>query len=300
MREEIYIGGVKVNFGYTIEDVLEFVDKIVRTPNSSDHYICTTGPEFIMTAQKDAEFKEIINNSDLSLPDGYGVVLARKYLEKIGKLKYPKTLLYKIVWNFIIGVGIGGMSFFQKDELNKEKITGVEIFKKITEVSVKKKYNIFLLGGRKRSYIGRQDMSKDVSQELKYRLRNTYPNIEIIGATSQFSSQSSDDSNTLKYIHQCMNEKGIEQIDILFVAYGHPNQEKWIVRNSKLIPAAISVGVGGTFDYLTDDIRECPLFIQRFGLEWLYRLYVQPWRIGRIFIAFPTFPFFVYKKSLDK
>ena len=299
-KEEIYIGGVKVNFGYRIEDVLAFVDKIVKDSGSFGHYICTTGPEFVITAQKDTEFKEIINNSDVSIPDGYGVVLARKYLETIGVRKYPKFLLYRIVWNFIIGMGIGVASFLHKDELNKEKITGVEIFKKITEVSAERKYKLFLLGGRKKDIVGRQDMSKDVSQELADKIRSIYPNIEIVGTTSQFNFQSSDDKNTLDYIHQCMNEKGISNIDILFIAYGHPHQEKWIIRNSKSIPVKISIGIGGTFDYLTGHIRECPLLIQRFGLEWLYRLFIQPWRIGRIFTAFPTFPFLVYKKSIDK
>ncbi len=300
MKEETYIGGVKVNFGNTIQDVLEFVDKIVKDSISFGHYICTTGPEFVMTAQKDAEFKKIINDSDLSLPDGYGVVLARKYLEIIGSKKYPNSRLYKIAHNFIIGISLGVSSFQKREMLNREKITGVEIFKRITEISAKRRYKIFLLGGRKKNSIGRQDASKDVSRELGDKVRSLYPNIEIIGASSQFSSQPVDDKSTLEYIHQCMKRQGIDNIDILFVAYGHPRQEKWIFRNSKSIPAKISIGVGGTFDYLTGYVRECPSLIQHFGLEWLYRLCIQPWRIGRIFAAFPTFPLFVYKKSIDK
>lgn len=71
------------------------------------------------------------------------------------------------------------------------------------------------------------------------------------------------------------------KIDILFVALGFPKQEIWISENMDKIPAKIVMGVGGAFDFISGDIPRAPKFIRQIGLEWLYRLMVQPWRWKR-------------------
>src|SRR3989338_5459360 len=69
--------------------------------------------------------------------------------------------------------------------------------------------------------------------------------------------------------------------DILFVAFGHIKQEKWIGKNLKKIPVKVAMGVGGAFDYLSGEVMRAPKFIRVLGLEWLFRLILQPWRIKR-------------------
>ncbi len=70
-------------------------------------------------------------------------------------------------------------------------------------------------------------------------------------------------------------------VDILFVALGHIKQEKWIADNLDRIPVHVAMGVGGAFDYLGGFVPRAPKLMRELGLEWLFRLVVQPWRIKR-------------------
>ncbi|NLL37545.1 MAG: WecB/TagA/CpsF family glycosyltransferase, partial [Fretibacterium sp.] len=65
---------------------------------------------------------------------------------------------------------------------------------------------------------------------------------------------------------------------ILLVAMGIPRQEEWIVRNEKLLGGVLAVGVGGAFDVLSGRLKRSPEFLQKIGLEWLYRLLQEPGR----------------------
>src|SRR3989304_6596343 len=80
----INILGVNVDMDCDIEAVMEKIESELL--QSGSHYICTTNPEFIMSAQNDPEFREMINNADLSLPDGSGVVMADYYLKKMSEI----------------------------------------------------------------------------------------------------------------------------------------------------------------------------------------------------------------------
>ena len=77
--------------------------------------------------------------------------------------------------------------------------------------------------------------------------------------------------------------------DLLFVAFGAPAQDLWIARNRERLPTVrLALGVGGVFDYLTGRVPLAPPLMRRLGLEWLYRLYRQPWRWRRM-LALPQF-----------
>jgi len=69
--------------------------------------------------------------------------------------------------------------------------------------------------------------------------------------------------------------------NLLLVAYGAPWQEEWISRNLDKLKVGIVIGVGGTFDFLTGRAVEPPMWIGVLGLEWAWRLILQPWRLGR-------------------
>jgi N-acetylglucosaminyldiphosphoundecaprenol N-acetyl-beta-D-mannosaminyltransferase len=72
-----------------------------------------------------------------------------------------------------------------------------------------------------------------------------------------------------------------KQVDILFVAFGSPKQEIWISENLEKLPVKVVIGVGGAFDFISGKVRRAPLFMRKIGLEWLFRLIIQPWRIKR-------------------
>lgn len=85
--------------------------------------------------------------------------------------------------------------------------------------------------------------------------------------------------------------------DILFVAYGYPKQELWIARYKEALGVPVMMGVGGTFDYLAGVVPRAPAWMRRWGLEWLYRLYRQPWRWKRM-TALPYFSILVILDSV--
>jgi len=85
--------------------------------------------------------------------------------------------------------------------------------------------------------------------------------------------------------------------EIIFSTLGAPYQEKFIFYNlAKLPTAKIGLGVGGSFDFLTGRIKRAPKILRMIGLEWLWRLIIQPWRRRRIFNAVIIFPvkFIIY------
>ena len=87
--------------------------------------------------------------------------------------------------------------------------------------------------------------------------------------------------------------------DILFVAFGHGKQEKWINEYLRDLPSVkIAMGVGGAFDYLSGQTSRAPLWMRKIGLEWLYRLIREPKRLKRIWRAVIIFPIYFVKSAL--
>lgn len=284
-----YILGVKVDFGMSKSEVLEKILECVK--NNTSEIICTTNSEFVVDAQKDMEFREIINGSFMSLPDSSGVVQAQKYLNEVKKIKKDTFFPLRTL---LLGIKVGIFSFFDKTYI-ENTLSGSDLVYDVCDFASKKNLNVFLLGGSYRNSTIKTDMSQDTRKILS----NLYPTLKIVGATSRFLAEEIDDEQTLNYIHECMRNAGVERIDILLVAYGHPKQEKWLKRNINKIPSCISIGVGGTFDYVTSFVKRPPKFVINIHMEWLYRLINQPFRFKRVMKAFPLFPWLVYK-SIDK
>lgn len=287
-----YILGVKVDFGLGLNDVLEMITRFLKT--SKNYYICTTNPEFVMAAQKDPSFKELINNSALSLPDGSGLLFANSYYEKLKKVESPFFSI-KALYKGIVLI----INYFRKKEEIGHQITGVSLFIALCELASKNNYTVFLLGGWPKNKYGSPLKGEyNIALDTANIMTKKYPGLKVIGSTSKFSPHEKDDIETRIYIQECMKENGIDKIDIIFVAYGHNKQESWFIRNAELIPATLGIGVGGTFDYINGNQPIPNEYILRNNLEWLYRLLTQPWRIRRTLKAFPLFPIHVYLDSI--
>jgi N-acetylglucosaminyldiphosphoundecaprenol N-acetyl-beta-D-mannosaminyltransferase len=285
--------GVRVNMGLNTQEVVDIAENMINDENSG-HYICTTNPEFIMEAQKDTKFKEIINSSDLSVPDGVGIIAAGEYLDGISVLERNRMFLSKSI---LLGFKVGLKTLF--GNYSKKRITGVLLAEKLFELSSKKKYSVFLLGGWPRDWLGRNiEVEEDFATLTGKVVEKKYPGVFIVGSASKFSFEEKDDGETILFLKNKMKEKNIEKIDILMVAYGQNNQEKWIARNADRIPAKLSIGLGGTFDYISGHNKQIPSIITVLGLEWLFRLFTQPFRIRRIINAFPIFPIEIFLSSI--
>lgn len=288
--------GLNIDFGLTIKDALNKIEDTIVNDKGS-HLVATTSPYFVMSAQENPEFKDVVNQSLLSVPDGVGVLYANYYLNKIAKLK--KGPLYPLK-AFFTGLYCGISGFFNRKELGKP-ITGVELTHELCRLSSEKNYTMFFLGGRKRDKKGNQvesELDFDMAQKAAKNVMSLYPNVCIIGATSQFSREKFDDQDTMNYIHYCMKEHNVEHIDILLVAYNPIQQELWIQRNANKIPARISIGIGRTFDYISEEMKQPSPVYEKIHMAWLYTLLKQPWRMKRVAMSFPIFPIKVFQESI--
>jgi len=301
--------GVRVDF-LSKSDVLEAINSKLMQPFSpkecqsgKDHHfeglIATINPEFVVLAQHDEEFASILNSSFLSVPDGVGILYAKRFIDFTNRIRKIdcslreincSSLLKKVkcILKTFFGGGLG------------ERIGGADLIYDICELANEKGYTVFLLGGWPTNFWGKpvyqNSMGIDLATKAAESLKQKYSNLKIIGATSQFNYKEEDDKKTISYIKEQMLSKGVNSIDILFVCYGASKQEKWIERNAHCIPTRIALGLGGTFDYISGFKKRSPKFIIKLNLEWLFRLITQPWRIKRIFISCIVFPSLVIRR----
>ncbi len=287
--------GVRIDFDLNMQKVLDMIENSLLK-DGKNHIICTTNPEFVMDAQEDVAFKKIINESSLSVPDGVGVIYAKNYLKSVEKLK--RNFMFPVI-AFFKGLLVGVSSFIGKN-LKNERVSGVDLTYEVCNLSSKKGYSIFFLGGRAKNAVGNfaDECDSDMSNLAADVMREKYPGVNIIGATSAFNRGPEDDEKTCDYIKNVMREKGVNKIDFLFVAYNHVHQEKWIMRNKDKIDAKVSIGCGGTFDFIVGNCSIPPAFYVKYNLGWVYRLIKQPWRVKRIIKAFPLFPMKVFLSSI--
>jgi N-acetylglucosaminyldiphosphoundecaprenol N-acetyl-beta-D-mannosaminyltransferase len=106
------------------------------------------------------------------------------------------------------------------------------------------------------------------------------PGLNIIGTYSGYHSPPEAEA-----LRQTLSEL---QPDVIFVGLGVPRQELWIYENRHLCPQAIWIGVGGSFDIWSGQKNRAPQWLAKNNLEWLYRLYQEPWRWRRM-LALPEF-----------
>lgn len=138
---------------------------------------------------------------------------------------------------------------------------GIDVMERLIKEVSEKGATVGFLGGR-----------GDVAELCAKRLSRKYPNLKISFARSD--DEVDDEGRLLKSLK-------IPKLDLLFVAFGPPKQEKWIVKNLDKLPVTVAMGVGGSFDYISGKIPRAPLWIRNLGLEWLFRLITEPWRIRR-------------------
>lgn len=148
------------------------------------------------------------------------------------------------------GVGIVWASTVLQKGI-KQRITGVDFMKSLCEKMSKRPVTIGLFGA-----------SEGVAVRAAECLRKMYPGIQIIYAS-----------------HEPPSSK--IPIDMLFVALGSPKQEEWIYKNIDDLQVKVIMGVGGSFDMISGKVRRAPMLFQKIGIEWLWRLLIQPWRIKR-------------------
>lgn len=248
----------------TERDILEYIFKTLEE-KEKHYFIVTPNPEILVFAHKHKPFQTVLNTARLALPDGVGIIGAGKILGKPFKERVTGTDLVDAIC---------------KESVNESKR------------HVKKPITVGFLGGR-----------RNVAETTAECLREKYPGLRVAFAgefwpdargpvglhphpTSSVASlpagaRRGTPAPATPRSWQNTTYKIPNTIDILFVAFGFPKQEGWMYEHVGKEPVRVMLGVGGAFDYISGRVGRAPVFLRSLGLEWLYRLIRQPWRIKR-------------------
>lgn len=161
----------------------------------------------------------------------------------------------------------------------KERIAGVDLIFSLCNIAVRKKHLIFLLGTRKET-IGK----------AKNILQQQFPGLQIIGTQNGYFK------NNQKVIEKI----NMHQPDILFIGMGFPKQEKWIYKNISQLNVKVAVTIGGAFDLIAGKVKRAPIWMQNWGLEWLWRLIREPRRLWKRYIIGNTIFIWIVLKEFFK
>jgi N-acetylglucosaminyldiphosphoundecaprenol N-acetyl-beta-D-mannosaminyltransferase len=148
----------------------------------------------------------------------------------------------------------------------KTRVTGIDLMCRIVEQAERLNQSVYFLGARDESVRG-----------AAAHFASKYPRLRVAGYCNGYFT--SDDCAT---VAGRIRQSGA---DILFVAMGSPAQEIWIDANLTATGAKFALGVGGSFDHISGLVKRAPLWMQRAGLEWLFRLGSEPRRLWRRYLV---------------
>ncbi len=152
----------------------------------------------------------------------------------------------------------------------RERVPGVELVQALAAASARYGWRVFLLGA-----------APGVAEAAAAALVGANPGLPIAGCYSG-APHPTEAAAIVAVI-------AAARADVLLVAFGSPQQDLWIATHGPATGARLGIGVGGAFDYLAGVVPRAPGWLRRLGLEWLYRLIMQPQRWRRIVRAVPLF-----------
>lgn len=152
-----------------------------------------------------------------------------------------------------------------------ERISGPDLIEKIFEFSSKNNYTIFLLGSNDKNLT-----------EIQTRAQKKFGKINFVGAYSPSYSNNFTKEENIFIINYINKTKP----NFLLISLSSPKQEKWIHENIDKVQSNVLIGLGAAFDIFAGVFPRAPLFIQKIGFEWLWRLLCEPKRLfKRYFIG---------------
>ena len=163
-----------------------------------------------------------------------------------------------------------------------ERVAGIDLMFGLLERGNKHNYRVYCLGA-----------TEEVSQRVEENIARDYPNIVFAGKRNGYFSVEEEE-----YI---ANDIAGARPDILFVAITSPKKENFMARWSDIMKVPVCHGVGGSFDVYAGKVKRAPHILQKFGMEWLYRVIQEPRRMWkRYFVTNILFCWLLVREFLKK
>jgi N-acetylglucosaminyldiphosphoundecaprenol N-acetyl-beta-D-mannosaminyltransferase len=158
-----------------------------------------------------------------------------------------------------------------------ERVTGSDLFPALCQQAARKGHRVFLLGG-----------APGIADAAAQNLSETYPGLQIVGTESPpFRDLTAEEEAQLNArIRAAMPH-------VLFVTFGQPKGELWILDHYRNLGVPVCVQVGAALDFAAGRVPRAPRWLQKAGMEWTYRLYREPRRLCRRYLQ--DFRFFLGK-----
>ena len=164
-----------------------------------------------------------------------------------------------------------------------DRVYGPELMARYCERAARTGTRMYLYGGRNQGAL----------VQLALNLRKRFPGVKIVGGYSPpFRDLTEEEQEAI------VEEMNRSRADVVWVGVGAPKQEKWMAATRDRLDAPVLVGVGAAFDFHAGLKRQAPRWVQRSGLEWLFRLATEPRRLWRRYLV--NNPAFVWRVLLQE
>ena len=168
----------------------------------------------------------------------------------------------------------------------KERVSGADFLVELCALSARR--------GGKVLFLDNPDPTKSFrsAPQAAKILRQRFPKLKV-------DSLLIDPSDEDKAISEIKRISRGQEFDLLFLSYGHGKQERWMIKNLEKVPVKIALGTGGSFDFVAGNQKRAPQIFRSLGLEWLWRVIRQPWRIKRQLALIP-FSYLAFKEAFRR
>jgi len=241
--------------------ILKYIKKLWGNDMIKENYlgvdVCALNMEEVL---------DEVDNIILQKKPSFIVAINPEKIMKAQKDENLRNLLNSASIQIPDGVGVVIASILNGGRI-RSRVTGIDLMINICERASKKGYKVYILGAK-----------PGVAEKAAKVLKNKFLGLNIVGIKDGYFKDEEEVINDIK-------EKSP---DILFVAMGSPKQEYWITRNMEKLNVPLLMGIGGSLDVISGNIKRAPKLMRNLGLEWLYRLIKEPWRYKRMAVL-PVF-----------
>lgn len=164
------------------------------------------------------------------------------------------------------------------------RVNGTDLFEAVCAAAAPRGIRVFLLGGK-----------PGAAEEAARVLRERNPGLEIAGTCCPPMGFERDPAESERVIAAIR----AAEPHVMFVGLGAPKQELWMQANRERAGVPVSIGIGGSFELVAGMVPRAPRWMQRYGLEWLYRLGREPGRLWKRYaVTNPRFVWIVAREVL--